>query len=285
MDFLYIDETGKNIFSDTTSKGLYIYGGLVLNKESVNECLNKFKNVYQKHRTALNTELRSVISGTQEKSKATIISELLRNYEVHSYYMFNKVDPQKNPWAYYSIQNKYQMAFELIEAITPHIEKVFYFKADRALLTTYYDSLNMYGSSEKQTASLRDRYTEEKLVECIIYEFHSWLTTVNRKGTIIPDEFESGMREMFLSKLHEQSFDRCWNEPIIVSSNLNAFTQVADLFSYIYMKTISSRPKKFKPFKKMYFQYIEPIAVVFDLNDYLNQSNTPPESRLTLITD
>lgn len=273
MDFLYIDETGKNIFSDTSSKGLYIYGGIILNKDSVYECLNKFKLIYQNHRSQLIVALRKSIDDTPTKSKTIIMSELLRHYEVHSYYMFNKSNPEKNPWIYYANQNKYQMAFEIVEAMIEHIEAILYFKADRSTLNIYYDSIGLFDSDNRQKATIRDRFTEDKMIECIITEFNHWLIKVDRKGAIIPDEFESGMRELFLSKMNKLKFERCWNEPVLVSSKVNAFTQTADLFTYIFMKTISSKPNKNKAFKNMYHRYIEPKAIVFDLEAYLVASN------------
>ena len=273
MDFLYIDETGKNIFVDIDSKGLFIYGGIIINKANVNNCLQDFKVIYQKHRKALNTELRKQILESDPSEKGKKISVLLSNYEVHSYYMFNKGNPDKNPWAYYSIQNKHQMAHEIVSSVAPYIEKILYFKADRATLGPLYDKLGITDSDLRKNASIRDRYTEEKIVECMIEKFHDWLVINHRKGSIIPDEFESAMRELFLVKLHSKPFDLCWNEPVIVRSNLNAFTQISDLFTYIFMKVISSKPKSNRPFKKLYREYIAHRSIIYDLHDYIAQSN------------
>lgn len=272
MDFLYIDETGKNIFIDINSKGLFIYGGIIINKTNLNKCLNEFKVIYQKHRKALNEELRNQILESDPSVKGIKIRTLLSNYEVHSYYMFNKGNPEKNPWAYYSIQNKYHMAHEIVASVIPYIEKILYFKADRTTLSPLFDELGIIDSNSRKNATIRDRYTEEKLVECMIEKYHDWLVINDRKGSIIPDEFESAMRELFLDKLHSKPFDLCWNEPIIVRSNLNAFTQIADLFTYIFMKAISSKPKSNKAFKKLYWEYIATKSIVYDLHDYIGQS-------------
>jgi|GEM_PF-1478902 len=275
MDFLYIDETGKNIFTDTGSKGFYIYGGIIINKSEVYSCLEKFKIIYQRHRALLKTILRAEVQPTEERDKLSIIRHLLYNYEVHSYYMFNKSDPQKNPWCYYDNRSKYSMAEEIIDAMIPSIEKVYFFKADRESLTKHYDEINLVGHNDRRTAIMRNSYTEEKMIEYIITEFDNWLQASNKKGTIIPDEFEANIREIFLNKMHELQSDRCWNEPIIVSSHLNAFTQVADLFTYIFMKATTSNPKKNKRFKRIYKNKIEPKTTIFELESFLVKNDSP----------
>lgn len=187
MDFLYMDESGKNIFTDKGNKGYSLYGGIIINQNSVYECLEKFKVVYQKNRDELKKELKKSIVDSPNKTKEDMIRDLLKNYEIHAYYMFNRADPGKNPWCYYDDVLKKQMTHEIVDIALTYIESIFYFKAERESLTNYYDEQKMFVSNDRKAAIKRNNITDEKMIELIVSEFHLWLENNNKKGSIIPD--------------------------------------------------------------------------------------------------
>ena len=269
MNVMYIDESGKNLFSDGNNKGLYVYGGIILNKDKVYECLNRFKFIYQKHRREIHLLLREQIIEDDPMTKSEKVRVLMANYEIHAYYMFNKAEPNKNPWFYYGGREKHLLIKELIDSVMELIDAVYYFQADKETLSLYYDEIKLTGDNDKQTNKLRDKTTEKELLELMIKEFHDWLEKRQRKGLIIPDVLDEKLRESFVSKMYEYKSYRCWDEPILVDSGSNAFTQLADLVTYIYMKINTSHLKSNKSFRKLYKQKIQEKAVICDLTNYL----------------
>lgn len=282
MDIMYLDESGKGLFTNPVHKGLYLFGGMIVNKAVVYDCLNKFKPIYQEHRKELRKILRKEIAG---EDREQVLKTLMNNFEIHSVKIFNTKEPYTNPWYYYPVEKKFRLLNDLIDVAIDSVEVVYFFRAQKVSIGKYIDEQNYIMPSHFKEKVFYDRKTDEYMIKFIVSTFHDWLDEKGRKGTIVPDELEPHIREGFVEAMKNIGSSLCWDEPIVVNSAMNAFTQLVDIFTYIYFK-LENTPEGetentsgvdgsfnlIKAIRRIYKKKIKDKVIVLDLEEYLRKS-------------
>jgi len=85
MEFMYMDESGKNIMTQQT-QDLFVFGGLIINKDKVFVALSAYKIIYKRNREAIKKCLNKCII-TQDKPQR--IQKMIDKFEFHAVKIFN----------------------------------------------------------------------------------------------------------------------------------------------------------------------------------------------------
>jgi hypothetical protein len=275
MHFLYLDESGKDLYTDPQNKGIYIFGGIVVNKNNVHDTLNNFKPIYQKFRRKVKEEVQNQL-GEANHNDAT---KVMFNFEFHATEIFKTKRDQSNPWSYFDPQNKFRMVYELIDTVIDSVECVYIFEINKNELNDYRNGKGLSEPDKKHEKRQLDKELDKEIIKMVVDTFNQFLIETGTKGSIIPDRLNSDIRENFVSYMKNNPSDLCWSEPILVDSNLNAFTQLVDIITYVYLKyrTLDPTSKKTKvqdfhrAMNRTYKQRIEPKAVIVNLVDIYNE--------------
>lgn len=262
MEFMFMDESGKNILTQL-NQDIYIFGGLIINKENVFLALDAFKTIYQEHRNALKQELKNKIS---TPDKGMRIQEMLFNFELHASNIFNPNKMQmrngklirENPWRFYPASKRFKMIHDLFISITPYITKINMFRAEKTSYIEYCKQNNIIPNNDS---------LDEKMIKFIINEYNDWLCMNNKKGTLITDRLDSNIRDKFVHEIHISNHQQYWSEPITVDSQFNAFTQIIDIITYCYYITSIKATHKdnYNAIEKVFNLFIKPIMEEKDL--------------------
>ncbi len=266
MEFMYMDESGKNILTQP-NQNFYLFGGLVLNNDNVYQALNVFKTIYQTARDELKIELNLKI---KTKDKAQRIQKMLDKFELHAARIFNPTKQnvrkgkliEENPWQYYHPAKRFKMVHDIFIGIAPYVTKIIMFKVEKTPFLQYCTQNGLIPSNE---------LLDEKMIEFVIGEYEDWLSGTKKKGTIICDRLDSSIRDSFVLKINASNHKQYWSEPVVVESHLNAFTQIIDIITYCYYMIISNATHKdnFKAIKNVYNKHIKGVLEERDLINYL----------------
>lgn len=273
--FMYIDESGKNMITQTNID-TYFIGGLNIESEQVFEALNTFKDKYQKVREKLKKQYRQ---NTNESERAKRIKDTFYNFELHAVEMFNPTRDKKrkklyreNPWKYSNMQEIIQFSNELLSAIKPYIKNVYIYKTDKPEILKYCSENGI-----KATDTLLDDY----MVNFVVNSFNDILISTDKKGTILPDNLDSRIRDQFVSEIGNTSSRNLWSEPVVIDSASNAFTQIIDIITYCYYLVYTGKcdtKEELKPVKTAYKKHIKSFIIEKDLIEYLNLKKTLTKS-------
>jgi len=270
LKFMYMDESGKNIITQK-SQSVFIYGGMILDKDNVYNALSDFKVIYQQNRNAIKKKLNDKIT---TEDKANKIHEMIGHFEFHAVEMFNPLRDKikggkvlkENPWKYCSIEQRFKVIHDILIKITPYIDKIYMFKVDKV-------SFIQYCSENGLTP--KDALVDDSMIDFIIDEYSSWLKENGRKGAIVPDRLDSVIRDSFVNKIRTTCPESFWTEPIIVESYSNAFIQIIDIITYCYymIYTNANTKPNFKAIQNVYNKHIKNIIIEKDLVEFLNKCN------------
>ena len=269
MEFMYMDESGKNILTQS-NQNLFVFGGLILNKDKVFDALTAYKSIYKRNRDAIKIRLNK---GIITPDKGERIQKMLEKFEFHAVKIFNPNKQtvrkgrviEENPWLYYPAAERFKLIHDVFINISPYITKVVMYKVEKA-------SFLQYCSIKGLTPS--DAMLTDKMIEFITDEYHEWLQKANKKGTIIADRLDSTIRDGFVTKINVSKHKHYWTEPITVESHLNAFTQIIDIITYCYyiVYTNATHKDNFNAVKNVYNTHIRKLLEEKDLVDFLNQN-------------
>lgn len=263
-----MDESGKNLMSDP-KHNIFIYGGLIIDKENVENSLYKFKEVYQEARAYLQGEMRNKFEG-EGSDKSNAMRQVFNSFEFHAVEIFNnrhRIKRSKivayNPWVYADVSQKFNYVRDLLEAISPYITKVFIYKVEKNLLKNF---------QKENGITIDDDYVDREMIKYIIKEYDKWLIKENTKGALLPDMLDSDIREKFVEEINLYKSNHIWPEPIIIDSSTNAFTQIIDIITYCYYMISQDLQHKdnFKAIQRLYHQKMEKHIEVKDLGLYLD---------------
>lgn len=274
--FMYIDESGKNMITQS-SINTYFIGGLNVESERVFEALNKFKVKYQQAREKLKKQYRK---NTPEAEKSKRISDTFFNFELHAVEMFNPTRDKKrkklyreNPWKYSNKQEIIQFVNEILLEIKPFIKNVYIFKVDKPEILQY---------CRENGIQPKDNLLDDYMVEFVVNSFNDILISTNKKGTILPDNLESRIRDQFVIEIGKVGSKNLWAEPVVIDSASNAFTQIIDIITYCYYLIYTGKceddEKGLKPVKTAYTKHIEGLIVEKNLIEYLNSKKSLTKS-------
>ncbi len=259
MEFLFMDESGKGLISDSGQKVL-IFGGMIMDSGAVYDFLIEYKKVYQAARAYLQKLMRKEFKELPPEEKAKRMYSMLNQFEIHAVEIFNpkKEKKKENPWKYANAQGIFKTVNDILIAMNPFIENIFMFKVDKQDVIDYY---------QRNGIQATDTAVVEKMIDYIIIEYHEWLKGKGEKGALILDRLDSGIRDMFVEKIHQFNSGEFWTEPIIVDSCSNAFTQVIDLITYCYylIYTNAKHKDNFKAIQRSYYKYLDSKIIEKDL--------------------
>lgn len=227
MKVMYIDETSKNIFTEPSHPGNYVFGGVVIKKDDIHSFISKFKYHTVSHERKLRMK---VPNGNPNKSK------MFNSFEFHAKEMLknHRYNPntEKNVWCYYSKAEKFQAINNIIADVDKYVEKYLFYVVNKE------NFIECYSGELGKLSRNRDKnnFCDSKMIETIITDYNSRLFKTGHKGLIVPDELDSNIREMFLNSYNELKDDltQLWLEPITVFSHKNAFTQYVDIITYLF---------------------------------------------------
>lgn len=267
LKFMYMDESGKDLISQSDIN-VFIFGGMVLDKDNVFQVLTDFKEVYQKYRLKLKAHLNQNISGPDKGKR---IQRMLGSFELHASEIFNPTKDKRrgtkiykeNPWKYFPRADVFMLVDELLNAVKPYIESIFMYKVEKQ------DYLDYCTINQKEVS---DGNIYDLTIDYILKDYHQWLSSQNKKGALIPDNLDSTIRDRFVKIMNEHSINDFWSEPIVVESHSNAFTQLVDIITYCYYVVYHKNKKKehYDAIKRAYNKHIKELVKEKDVIENLN---------------
>ena len=279
MEFLYLDESGKQLYSYWGSKGLYVFGGIVVNRDKVFESLSNFKPIYQNHRWAVREAVRAAYTGDDRNN----IGNIMKKFEFHAAAIFKKAIDRENPWYYYPAQDKFRMIYELIDGVIDSIDHIYIFEAKQDEIDSYRAAKGLVAPTLKSKKKELDAAIDIDMVKLIIDTYYKHLLASERKGSIIPDRLDADIREHFVGHMNTYPSEQCWSEPIVVDSSLNAFTQLVDVITYVYIKYKTLDPLAtdefdsnfYRAMKRVYKTKLKDKAQIINLVDSYKDKDSP----------
>ncbi len=267
-----MDESGKNIIKQT-NQYVFIFGGIVIEKDNVYKALDDFKKIYQEAKFVLRKNLRKKITSAD---RAERIKKIIEKFELHAVEMFNPKDNltkkgvirRENPWQYYPETEIYRVIHNILIKLSPYISNVQMYKVDKSKIMTYF---------KENGISPDDQLVYEYMIKFVIREYDQYLHRRQKKGALVLDNLDSSFREKFVEYLSENRSQLLWTEPVIVDSISNAFMQLTDiiLFCYRIMYLESTHQKRYRTIEKVYNKFIKSLVIEKDLMVMLSQPNKP----------
>lgn len=257
-----MDESGKGMLNQK-NQDVFIFGGMVIDKDHVYDAINDFKKIYQKNRNLLKKYLNQQINTAD---KAQRIHHMINKFEFHAAEIFNPDMDQvrknkiikENPWKYYPVTARFKLINEILSTMKKYMSRIYMFKVNK---------LDFLSHCTNHGLNPCDTLLNEKMADFILMEFDNWLKEESKRGAIIPDRLDSEIRDIFVEKIKQYSPDHLWTEPIIVESYSNAFTQIIDIITYCYYMVYKNTTHKtnFKSVQKAYNIHIDKLVVEKDL--------------------
>ncbi|WP_140420199.1 DUF3800 domain-containing protein [Bacillus cereus] len=265
-----MDESGKNLISDP-QQDIYLFGGMILDSQQVFQAIETFKPIYQRCRNYLKKVTKEALdkaveSGEiDEKMLQKTMDELFATFELHAVQMFNPYHKMKkgrikhyNPWTYSDPTVRFQFLTKMITDMLPFISEISIYKVTKEEINDFFTRNNITPS---------DKFVDKAMIEFIIKEYNHLLEQDGKKGVLIPDKLDSGIREEFVVQINKHNANFLWAEPIVVESYYNAFTQLIDLLTYTFylVETNANTKPNFKGIQRLYHKHMKKHVKVKEL--------------------